>query len=445
MKTFGELTDAELDALHRARTSTAVARPGRVARRRRRRARQPPDHGPGDPRPRRAALRARDPRLRPLLHRAPRPRPVRPLRRRRPARAPPGSWSAPATSPSACARRSTTRTPTPRSGSARRASTRDLFAPIAGRAERRRSRSRRWPPGPARARPGGLRASSLGSRPRRRRRRGRLVRRGRRGPRVIFVGKLIVSKGVDLLLAAWPLVHARHPGARLLIVGFGALDAVASGRRGRPRPRRPRAAARARRARARARGGRGRAARRCSPRSSSALPAGYADAARAAAGSVAFAGRLEHDEVAVPVAAVRRARLPEHLPGGVRDGRRGGGRRPARCPSRPPTRARAEVSHALAADLPDAAKRPGLVRASRRRGRGDRRAAQRWLALDRPTGAPRPAHRCARRSSGCGAGSRSRAACSRRRRASSTSCRCREPTETLKLARALRRRRRRDQ
>jgi glycosyltransferase involved in cell wall biosynthesis len=36
-----------------------------------------------------------------------------------------------------------------------------------------------------------------------------------------YVGKLIVSKGVDLLLAAWPLVHARVPDARLLIVGFG--------------------------------------------------------------------------------------------------------------------------------------------------------------------------------------------------------------------------------
>jgi glycosyltransferase involved in cell wall biosynthesis len=37
-----------------------------------------------------------------------------------------------------------------------------------------------------------------------------------------YVGKLIVSKGVDLLLAAWPLVSARVPAARLLIVGFGA-------------------------------------------------------------------------------------------------------------------------------------------------------------------------------------------------------------------------------
>jgi len=39
---------------------------------------------------------------------------------------------------------------------------------------------------------------------------------------VAFVGKLIVSKGVDLLLACWPLVLAREPRARLLIVGFGA-------------------------------------------------------------------------------------------------------------------------------------------------------------------------------------------------------------------------------
>jgi glycosyltransferase involved in cell wall biosynthesis len=37
-----------------------------------------------------------------------------------------------------------------------------------------------------------------------------------------FVGKLIVSKGVDLLLAAWPLVLAEVPDARLVVVGFGA-------------------------------------------------------------------------------------------------------------------------------------------------------------------------------------------------------------------------------
>jgi glycosyltransferase involved in cell wall biosynthesis len=39
---------------------------------------------------------------------------------------------------------------------------------------------------------------------------------------VAFVGKLIVSKGVDLLLAAWPLVLVRVPDARLVVVGFGA-------------------------------------------------------------------------------------------------------------------------------------------------------------------------------------------------------------------------------
>jgi glycosyltransferase involved in cell wall biosynthesis len=38
---------------------------------------------------------------------------------------------------------------------------------------------------------------------------------------VSFVGKLIVSKGVDLLLAAWPIVVAQAPDARLVIVGFG--------------------------------------------------------------------------------------------------------------------------------------------------------------------------------------------------------------------------------
>lgn len=38
---------------------------------------------------------------------------------------------------------------------------------------------------------------------------------------VAFVGKLIVSKGIDLLLAAWPLVLERVPEARLVVVGFG--------------------------------------------------------------------------------------------------------------------------------------------------------------------------------------------------------------------------------
>jgi glycosyltransferase involved in cell wall biosynthesis len=43
----------------------------------------------------------------------------------------------------------------------------------------------------------------------------------RRDRIVAYVGKLIVSKGVDLLLAAWPLVSGRVPDARLCVIGFG--------------------------------------------------------------------------------------------------------------------------------------------------------------------------------------------------------------------------------
>jgi glycosyltransferase involved in cell wall biosynthesis len=39
---------------------------------------------------------------------------------------------------------------------------------------------------------------------------------------VVFVGKLIAAKGIDLLIAAWPLVLQRRPNARLLVVGFGS-------------------------------------------------------------------------------------------------------------------------------------------------------------------------------------------------------------------------------
>jgi glycosyltransferase involved in cell wall biosynthesis len=41
-------------------------------------------------------------------------------------------------------------------------------------------------------------------------------------PIVLYVGKLIVSKGVDLLAVAWPFVRKAHPDARLLVTGFGA-------------------------------------------------------------------------------------------------------------------------------------------------------------------------------------------------------------------------------
>ena len=46
---------------------------------------------------------------------------------------------------------------------------------------------------------------------------------------VSYVGKLIVSKGVDLLFAAWPLVVAKVPDARLVVVGFGTYREALSG------------------------------------------------------------------------------------------------------------------------------------------------------------------------------------------------------------------------
>lgn len=118
-----------------------------------------------------------------------------------------------------------------------------------------------------------------------------------RDPLVVFVGKLIVSKGVDLLLAAWPLVRARHPGVRLQVAGFGAYEdglkrLAAALDRGDLED-----------ARAVASAGWGLEGGEEKPLSilSAFLadpPAGYAEAARAAAGSVEWIGRLEHDQVA---------------------------------------------------------------------------------------------------------------------------------------------------
>jgi len=51
---------------------------------------------------------------------------------------------------------------------------------------------------------------------------------GARADRLVaFVGKLIVAKGVDLLLLAWPLVLAEVSEARLAVVGFGGYRAAA--------------------------------------------------------------------------------------------------------------------------------------------------------------------------------------------------------------------------
>jgi glycosyltransferase involved in cell wall biosynthesis len=133
------------------------------------------------------------------------------------------------------------------------------------------------------------------------------------GVRVIFVGKLIVSKGVDLLLAAWPLVHADNSGSRLLLVGFGDYEQGLRRLLGAlDRGDQPAALDVARLGRA-LEGG----AERPLPILEGFLadpPPGYLAAARAAAGSVHLAGRLEHAEVAELLPAADVLVMPSTFP-----------------------------------------------------------------------------------------------------------------------------------
>lgn len=114
---------------------------------------------------------------------------------------------------------------------------------------------------------------------------------------IVFIGKYIVSKGIDLLLAAWPLVRAENPEATLKVAGWGAyeggmrrlLAALDSGD--------------LEGAREIARLGRGLEGGEEKPLPILSAffaepPAGYLDAARGIAASVEIVGRLEHDEVA---------------------------------------------------------------------------------------------------------------------------------------------------
>ncbi len=107
-------------------------------------------------------------------------------------------------------------------------------------------------------------------------------------PVVAFVGKLIVNKGVDLLIAAWPLVLEQVPRARLQIVGFGTdrewlerlLGALAAGDLDS------------------ARSGARRHLRAFLNGLDGARSERYLAAARALPEQVSFAGRYEHDELA---------------------------------------------------------------------------------------------------------------------------------------------------
>jgi glycosyltransferase involved in cell wall biosynthesis len=130
---------------------------------------------------------------------------------------------------------------------------------------------------------------------------------------VSFVGKLIVSKGVDLLLAAWPLVVAQVPGARLVVVGFGtyrdALDRFADALRRRDLQDLREIAARGRELEG-GPAGELRHLRAFLDRAGDE----WLDAAPAAAERVHFTGRLEHDDLPDLLAACEAQVMPSTFP-----------------------------------------------------------------------------------------------------------------------------------
>lgn len=138
-----------------------------------------------------------------------------------------------------------------------------------------------------------------------------------REPIVSYVGKLIVSKGVDLLLAAWPLVVERVPGARLCVVGFGtnrdALHAMV------------RALGEGDLAALREIAARGRELEGGPPGElrylatfldgmDDARRRSYRRAAAKAAGRIVFTGRLEHDDLPDLLCACRAQVVPSTFP-----------------------------------------------------------------------------------------------------------------------------------
>jgi glycosyltransferase involved in cell wall biosynthesis len=136
---------------------------------------------------------------------------------------------------------------------------------------------------------------------------------------VAFTGKLIVSKGVDLLVAAWPLVLRDAPDARLVVVGFGAfrdalerlVGALEAG---------DLAAARAIAVAGREAEGGPRAPLRHLLAFLDRLAggdaglAGYREAAAGLRERVVLTGRLEHDELAPVLAACEAQVVPSTFP-----------------------------------------------------------------------------------------------------------------------------------
>jgi glycosyltransferase involved in cell wall biosynthesis len=135
----------------------------------------------------------------------------------------------------------------------------------------------------------------------------------RRGGLVVFVGKLIVSKGVDLLIGAWPMLRAAHPQARLEIAGYGEYEdglrrLLAALDRGDLDD-----------AREVARLGWALEAGEEKPlKILSAFladpPPGYMEAARGVAASIELIGRLEHDQVAELLPRAEALVMPSTFP-----------------------------------------------------------------------------------------------------------------------------------
>ena len=255
---------------------------------------------------------------------------------------------------------------------------------------------------------------------------------GAEAPRVIYV-KLIVSKGVDLLLAAWPTVHARRARA---CSWSGSAPPT-------------RAARRLERARAGASGrcglaahGRGLEGGRTSPvdarRSSPTFP--RATPTQPAPRRARSSSRAASSTTRSPPPWRRRTLVfPSTFPeafGMVAAEAAAAGALPVSARHRAPPRS------AGLADLPDGGA-AGLVRPRRRRGRPDRCPAQRLARAARGR-APPPVRPCGDLRPHLELAGR-RPRCSRRRRASSTTCRSRWRIETPETSAGPGARRRRDQ
>jgi glycosyltransferase involved in cell wall biosynthesis len=135
---------------------------------------------------------------------------------------------------------------------------------------------------------------------------------------VAYTGKLIVSKGVDLLLAAWPVVHDRVPQARLVVVGFGEyrdgleslVRALANGDLAAVR----RLAERGRELEGGVAGPLRMLVAFLDRLETADGGESYARAARAAAGTISFTGRLEHSDLVDLLPACEAQVVPSTFP-----------------------------------------------------------------------------------------------------------------------------------